>query len=126
MLTKEQVIEKMENAIGAHKNALENIKITDKCVVVVVHTNFGSGESSSVLETIGLSEDGEHTKFIVNTTAENVTPFTIKEAKQACKTKLSHERKDIDFTYRYELVDIVTWHKRSIAEIEDLMKFLCA
>lgn len=126
MLTKEQVIEKMENAIEAHKKALENIKITDKCVVVVVHTNFGSGESSSNLETLGLSEDGEHTKFIVNTTAENVTPFTIKEAKQACKTKLSHERKDIDFTYRYELVDIVTWHKRSIAEIEDLMKFLCA
>lgn len=126
MLTKEQVVEKMQNAIDAHKNALENLKITDKCVVVVVHTNFGSGEHSCSLETIGLSEDGKHAKFIVNTTAENVTPFTIKEAKQACKTKLSHERKDIDFTYRYELVDIVTWHKMAIAELEDLKKFLCA
>lgn len=122
--TKQDIINNLNSEIESHKNALDNMKTTSKCIVVVVHTDFGSGEDERYSATIGLEDDGETTKYIPYTTAEDVVSYTIGDAKKVCKTKLRHEKTDIEFTYSYELVDIKTWHQRQIESLEDTLKFL--
>lgn len=119
MITKNELISKLNNEIAAHKDAINNLVTTDECIVVVPQLDFGSGYYNSG-ETIGVDEEGCF-KYIPYTKAESVKAFTIKDAKKACKTRLRHEKYDITFTYKYELVDVKEWHNRRIAELEELV-----
>ncbi|MBO7513731.1 MAG: hypothetical protein J6T54_12350 [Fibrobacter sp.] len=118
MINVNELINKMEADVADHKNAIANAVTTDKCIVVCVHLDFGSGIGDECENTIGLEADGVTTKYVPLTYGKDVVAFTIKDAMKACKTKLSHE-KGIPFTYKYELVDVTEWHKRRISALED-------
>lgn len=120
--TKKDIVNKLNSEIEAHKNALNKMETTSECIVVVVHLDFGSGEDGRSNATIGLENDGKTTKYIPYTKAENVVAYTISDAVKVCKTKLRHEKTDIEFKYSYELVDVKAWHNRRISETEDLLK----
>ena len=118
-MTKEEVISNIKAQVKSHKDAINNLVTTDECIVVVPHIDFGSGFHNSG-ETIVIDDEGCF-KYLPYTTAEKVKAFTIKDARKACKTRLGHEKNDITFTYKYELVDIKEWHNRRIAELEELL-----
>lgn len=119
MITKNELISKLNNEIAAHKDAINNLVTTSECIVVVPQLDFGSGFHNSG-ETIVIDDEGCF-KYLPYTTADKVKAFTIKDAKKACKTRLRHEKDDITFTYKYELVDVKEWHNRRIAALEDLV-----
>lgn len=90
-MTKEEVISNIKAQVKSHKDAINNLVTTDECIVVVPLVDFGSGFHNSG-ETIAIDDEGCF-KYLPYTTAEKVKAFTIKDARNACKIRLFHEKK---------------------------------